>query len=83
MTKFSVLPSILLEIRKSLELFLENKFLDRKQTLPVKQLDRGNNSILTWNIFPDSPEDIIEVFDKIHSLLREKLLNYQGGELLE
>jgi len=65
MTEQASLPPILLEIVKALEKYLENLFPNRESTLPVKQRDRGINSILTWNIYPRSPEEVTDIFDNI------------------
>ena len=77
------LPLILLEITNLLELYLEKKFPTRTKTLPVKQRDRGINSILTWNIFPRNPEEKAEIFDFIRNLFCQKLESYEEGGLLQ
>ena len=82
MTEQTSLPSILLEIVKVLEVYLEKLFPNRERTLPIKQRDRGINSILTWNIYPRSPEEVTDIFDNIQNLLSKKLVNYEEGELL-
>ncbi len=82
MAKQTSLPSILLEIVKELEKYLEKKIPNRETTLPVKRRDKGNNSILTWNIYPRSPEEITELFESIQSLLDKKLVDFEEGELL-
>lgn len=82
MTEQTSLPSILLEIVKVLEAYLEKLFPNRERTLPVKQHDRGINSILTWNIYPRSPEEVIDIFDSIQNLLSKKLVDFEEGELL-
>jgi hypothetical protein len=76
------LPSILQEIVKVLEAYLEKLLPNRKRTLPVKQRDKGINSILTWNIYPRTPEEVTDIFDSIQNLLSHKLVNFEGGELL-
>jgi hypothetical protein len=53
------------------------------KTLPAKQRDRGINSILTWNIFPENPGEEIEIFDSIQKLINHKLESYEEGELLQ
>ena len=83
MTVRESLPSILVEITNQLELYLEKKFPTRIKTLPVKQRDRGINSILTWNIFPENPGEEIKIFDSIQNLINQKLESYEEGELLQ
>ncbi|MHA1512489.1 MAG: hypothetical protein ACTSRJ_00280 [Candidatus Hodarchaeales archaeon] len=83
MTEREPLPSILVEITNQLEKYLEKKFPNRMKTLPVKQRDRGINSILTWNIFPENPGEEIEIFDSIQKLINLKLESYEEGELLQ
>ena len=82
MTEQTSLPSILLEIVKVLETYLEKLFPNREMTLPVKQRDRGINSILTWNIYPRNPEEVTDIFDGIQNLLSKKLVDFEEGELL-
>ncbi|MCK5346505.1 MAG: hypothetical protein KAR20_24015 [Candidatus Heimdallarchaeota archaeon] len=82
MTEQTSLPSILLEIVKVLEAYLEKLFPNRERTLPIKQRDRGINSILTWNIYPRSPEEVNDIFDSIQNLLGKKLVDFEEGELL-
>ncbi|MHA2113677.1 MAG: hypothetical protein ACXAC6_00105 [Candidatus Hodarchaeales archaeon] len=82
MTEQASLPSILLEIVKVLEAYLEKLFPNRERTLPVKQRDRGINSILTWNIYPRSPEEVTDIFDSIQNLLSQILVDFEEGELL-
>ena len=83
MTERESLPYILVEITNLLEIYLEKKFPTRIKTLPVKQRDRGINSILTWNIFPENPGEEIEIFDSIQNLINQKLEGYEEGELLQ
>jgi len=83
MTERESLPLILLEITNLLESYLENKFPTRTKTLPVKQRDRGVNSILTWNIFPKNLEETKEIFNSIQDLFSQKLESYEEGELLQ
>jgi len=82
MTEQASLPPILLEIVKALEKYLENLFPNRESTLPVKQRDRGINSILTWNIYPRSPKEVTDIFDSLQNLLGKKLVDFEEGELL-
>jgi len=83
MTERESLPLILLEITNLLESYLEEKFPIRTKTLPLKQRNRGNNSIFTWNIFHENPEETIEIFESIQNVINQKLESYEEGELLQ
>ena len=83
MTERETLPPVLIEISNLLESYLGKKFPTRTRTLPLKQRNRGINSILTWNIYPENPREAKEIFNSIQKILNQKLEDYEDGELLQ
>ena len=83
MTEIFPIPMIVLNIIDSVENYLKKEFPSRKKTLPVKKRKRGNNLIITWNIFPKTSEKIKVTFDVLHREMNQLLEEYQEGELLQ
>jgi hypothetical protein len=83
MERIDYLPNVLKIIIKSIESYLTNNYPERTRTLPVSIKQRGKNSIITWNVFPDFENNLEEVYNDCQTLLQSELEKITDGELLE
>jgi hypothetical protein len=82
MNSLKLLPEILQELVQTLEDYLNKIFIDRINTLPVKIKNKNQNTILTWNIFPEPQEEILKIFLSLKLIISRILEQPIDGELI-
>lgn len=83
MIDLQLLPELLQVLTTNLECYLDQILSDRKKTLPVKIRQTHNNVIITWNVFPDSSNELGAIFKDVQNIINQKLDKLKKGEILQ
>ena len=73
MIDLQLLPELLQVLTTNLECYLDQILSDRKKTLPVKIRQTHNNVIITWNVFPDSSNELGAICKDVPNIINQKL----------
>ncbi len=76
------LPKVIKKLEQNLEGYLGKLFPTRERTLPVKKMKRENNTIMTWNVYPNPPEKINKIFVDLEKIISRILKHPIDGELI-
>lgn len=82
MNGLELLPKIVQELVQTLEDHLDRITTDRIKTLPVKIKNRNQNTIITWNIYPEHQKDISDKFLTLQLIISRVLEQPLDGELI-
>lgn len=66
---------------KEIERIIDSHKLDRSKTLPVNIKTRGNNIIVTWNIYSEDKPSLNKLFHVITDKIVQILENIEGENI--
>ncbi|MHA2093270.1 MAG: hypothetical protein ACW98F_01340, partial [Candidatus Hodarchaeales archaeon] len=76
------LPEVLQELVKKIEDHLDQKRPARERTLPVKIRKQKQNTIITWNIYPEPLGEIKKTLSNLRRIISLILEQPLDGELI-
>ncbi len=82
MKKILDLPKVLQDLVRALEEYLDQILSTRERTLPVKIKSLNQNTILTWNIYPEPQSEIKKIFTQLKEIISHILEQPLDGELI-
>jgi len=82
MNNIKSLPSILQKLVQAIEDYLDKTFPNRKKTLPIKMKRRSQNTIISWNIYPEPQKEVSTLFITLQQIISSILEQTLDGELI-
>jgi hypothetical protein len=73
-----ILPKELQELVVSLEDLINSHYSNRSRTLPARIVERKQNTIITWNIYPEAKIQLEDLFQIITKTIESSLKNING-----